>query len=59
MIGIRAIASHIPDTGIDNFMQASKFDETEKFIEKKIGARFLPQPREGEETSDLAVAAVL
>jgi 3-oxoacyl-[acyl-carrier-protein] synthase-3 len=58
MIGIRAIASYIPNEGIDNILQASKFDEPSEFIEKKIGARFLPQLAAGEETSDLAKRAV-
>ena len=58
MIGIKAIASYIPKSHIDNFVQAENFGETSEFIEHKIGAVSLPVMGEEVETSDLAVQAV-
>lgn len=58
MIGIKAIGTYLPRTKIDNIKQATNFNETEDFIKKKIGAKYLPRLSENEETSDLAVKAV-
>lgn len=58
MIGIRAVASKIPENRIDNLKQADKFGETPEFICKKIGAVSLPVIDAGSETSDLAAGAV-
>ena len=58
MIGIKAIASYIPESHIDNFAQADDFGETAEFIEHKIGAVLLPVMGEESQTSDLAVQAV-
>ncbi|MGB3500418.1 MAG: ketoacyl-ACP synthase III [Mesorhizobium sp.] len=58
MIAISTIASYVPSTSIDNLEQGKRFGEDEEFILKKIGARRLPVLGEGEETSDLACAAV-
>lgn len=58
MIGVRAIASCIPDNRMDNLEQAARFGETPEFINTKIGATSLPVISTNEETSDLAVAAV-
>ena len=56
-IGIKSIASYIPDNYIDNIKKSAEFGENEHFIEKKIGA--LKLPRKGtQETSDLCVKAV-
>lgn len=58
MIGIKSIASYVPDNGIDNFAQAKKFEETVAFVKDKLGAKFLPRLEKGEETSDIAAKAV-
>lgn len=58
MIGIRAIASHVPNHHLDNFVQAKKFGETFDLVENKIGALSLPLMSETAETSDLAVQSV-
>ncbi|MHB0925484.1 MAG: ketoacyl-ACP synthase III [Gallionellaceae bacterium] len=58
MIGIKAIASHVPPNFIDNIEQAQAFGETEEFIKNKIGAIRLPRKEEHQETSDLALLAV-
>ena len=59
MIGIRAIASHVPESRLDNLQQAEKFGETADFIQTKIGAIHLPIKDIGDEASDLAVKAVV
>lgn len=57
-IGIKAIASYIPSSCIDNLEQGNAFSEDEKFIRSKIGALKLPIKDIDEDTSDLAAAAV-
>jgi 3-oxoacyl-[acyl-carrier-protein] synthase-3 len=59
MIGIKAIASYVPEQYVDNFEQAKKFGETKAFIENKIGAIRLPRKDNEQDTSDLAEKAVL
>lgn len=59
MIGIKSIASYLPDDVVDNFEQAKKFGETNEFINDKIGAVRLPRKEKEQETSDLAEQAVL
>ena len=59
MIGIKSIASYLPDEVIDNYEQAKKFGETDEFINKKIGAVRLPRKDKDQDTSDLAEMAVL
>lgn len=58
MIGISSISSYVPSNSIDNVEQAKAFGESDDFIEKKIGAKFLPQIESGDETSDIACKAV-
>ncbi len=58
MIGIKSIASYIPAGRIDNIAQAASFDRDEAFVLSKIGTTTLSVKDAGEETSDLAVAAV-
>ncbi len=58
MIGIRSIASYIPEGRIDNIAQAQSFDRDEAFVDAKLGTRTLSVKAEGEETSDLSVRAV-
>jgi 3-oxoacyl-[acyl-carrier-protein] synthase-3 len=58
MIGIKAIAAHIPTRSVDNIERAQGFGETEAFVLSKIGARRLPLKEDTQETSDLAMLAV-
>src|SRR5690554_1678940 len=58
MIGIKNIASFIPEYALDNLQRVEEFGESRDFIAKKIGALKLPRKGETEETSDLAVKAV-
>lgn len=58
MIGIRAIASYIPEKYLDNFQQAKRFGEPDSFINDKIGAIRLPIKDDVTEASDLALRAV-
>lgn len=58
MIGIKNIASFIPEYALDNLQRVEEFGESQDFIAKKIGALKLPRKGESEETSDLAVKAI-
>ncbi len=58
MSNIRAIASYLPETRLDNRRQAEKFGESESFITEKIGASRLPIMDASQDASDLAVPAV-
>lgn len=58
MIGIKAIASYVPTSRIDNIEQGKRFGESESFIREKIGARWITRKRTNEETSDLALQAL-
>ncbi len=58
MIGIRSIASYIPEGRIDNIAQAQKFGRDEEFVLGKLGTATLSVKAEDEETSDLCVRAV-
>lgn len=58
MIGIRSIASYIPEGRIDNIAQAQSFGRDEDFVRTKLGTTSLAVKAEDEETSDLAVRAV-
>lgn len=58
MIGIKNVASFIPEYTLDNLQRVEEFGESPDFLTKKIGALKLPQKGETEETSDLAVKAI-
>lgn len=58
MIGIRSIASYIPEGRIDNIAQAQSFGRDEEFVRNKLGTSSLAIKADDEETSDLAVRAV-
>lgn len=58
MIGIKSIASYIPEGRIDNIAQAAAFDRDEAFVASKIGTPTLSVKSDTEETSDLCAAAV-
>ncbi|WP_337881102.1 ketoacyl-ACP synthase III [Rheinheimera sp.] len=57
-IGIKAIASYIPEKNVDNIALAAEFGETAEFVEQKLGAIKLPRKAASEETSDLCVKAI-
>lgn len=58
MIGIRSIASYIPEGRIDNIAQAQSFGRDEEFVHNKLGTTTLSVKADHEETSDLCVRAV-
>jgi 3-oxoacyl-[acyl-carrier-protein] synthase-3 len=59
MLGIQAIAGYIPAQRNDNAALAEKFGFPANFLESKIGVESTSQKAEDEETSDLAMKAVL
>lgn len=58
MIGIKKIASYVPQARIDNVAQAEKFDRDAEFVRVKLGTETLAIKADDEESSDLAVKAV-
>ena len=58
MIGIREIASYIPETSLDNFKLAATFGENEDFVKKRLGGYVLPIIGPGMDTSDMAVHVI-
>ena len=59
MIGIRHISAYLPEGTIDNALQAKGFDADDAFIRHKIGMLYLTRKADTEQTSDMAVQAVL
>ena len=59
MIGIKHIATYLPESRINNKLLAEIFDADDHFIQQKIGMLQLSRKAETEETSDMAVQAVL
>jgi len=59
MIGIQYISSYLPETVIDNAAQAKGFEADEDFIRDKIGMFQLTRKADTQQTSDMAVQAVL
>jgi 3-oxoacyl-[acyl-carrier-protein] synthase-3 len=57
MIGIRAIASHIPENRICNLDRMAQFDIDENFIRNKLGIVRVARASEGEKASHLALKA--
>ena len=57
MIGIGAIAVHLPDHRISNRDRLATFNVTADFMHGKVGMLELARKGSGEETSDLCVAA--
>ncbi len=55
MIGIQAIASHIPESSESNFEVTEKFGLKEDFIRNKIGVLRKSRKGKDEDTSDLCV----
>ena len=58
MIGISDIGYYIPDGRISNLENAAALESDPEFIRRKIGIENVARKSEGEETSDLAVAAI-
>ncbi len=59
MIGIHCVSAYLPDAAIDNELQARGFEADEDFIREKIGMLALSRKANKEQTSDMAVQAVL
>ena len=59
MLGIVDIAIALPATSRNNLEQAQKFGEEESFLHDRLGPLTLPMLDEGQDTSDLASAAVM
>lgn len=57
-IGIKAIASYIPEQGVDNLAQGERFGVDSDFINNKLGALFLPRKEQQHDTSDLCTLAI-
>jgi 3-oxoacyl-[acyl-carrier-protein] synthase-3 len=59
MIGIQYVSAYLPEAAIANALQAKGFDADEDFIRNKIGMLALSRKADTEQTSDMAVSAVL
>ena len=57
MIGIEAIGTYLPKERADNLQRMKEFEVDEIFLKTKTGMLSLAVKAEGEETSDLCVAA--
>lgn len=57
MIGIIDTAYFLPDRRLSNFARAEEFELTEAFITGKLGVKATALREDGQETSDLCVAA--
>lgn len=58
MIGIRALASYVPEGYRDNLAASKRFGQDAEYVRKNIGASRLALKSEQEETSDLGCRAV-
>lgn len=57
MLGIKEIASYLPEKKISNYDKKEKFDLDDDFIENKIGVKFHTLKEENEKASDLCIKA--
>lgn len=57
MIGIKAVASYVPDGRVDNLLRAERAGKTRDFVETKIGFKSVARKPDNMETSDLCVEA--
>src|SRR3989339_345932 len=55
MLGIKEIASYIPENRVSNYDRKEKFSINDHFIEKKIGVKRVALKGKNENTSDLCV----
>jgi 3-oxoacyl-[acyl-carrier-protein] synthase-3 len=58
MIGIRAIASHVPGRRVSNLARRGDAGKDAGFISDKIGFEHVARREDGQDTSDLCVAAM-
>lgn len=57
MLGIKQIASYLPDKKISNYDKKEKFELDDNFIENKIGVKYHTLKDEQDKTSDLCIKA--
>ncbi len=57
MLGIKEIASYLPEKRVSNYDKKEKFTLDDDFIENKIGVKYLALKEEDEKASDLAIKA--
>ena len=57
MLGIKEIASYLPENKISNYDKKVKFDMDDDFIENKIGVKYHTIKEKDEKASDLCVKA--
>ena len=57
MIGIKEIASYIPENRFSNYDRKTEFHIDDHFIEEKVGVKFLAVKDKDDDTSDLCVKA--
>ncbi|MBC2693799.1 MAG: ketoacyl-ACP synthase III [Desulfobacteraceae bacterium] len=57
MIGIRAVASYLPQNRINNLDRQKVFEFEDEFLEKKIGFLSISRKNADEDTSDMCCAA--
>ncbi len=57
MLGIKEIASYLPESRVSNYDKKVRFDIDDDFIENKIGVKFHAVKEDDEKASDLCVKA--
>jgi 3-oxoacyl-[acyl-carrier-protein] synthase-3 len=57
MLGIKEIASYLPENKVSNYDKKEKFELDDDFIENKIGVKFHTLKEKDEKASDLCVKA--
>lgn len=57
MLGIKEIASYLPEKKVSNYNQKNKFETDDDFIKNKIGVECFSIKEESEKASDLCVKA--
>lgn len=57
MLGIKEIATYLPEKKVSNYDKKEKFDFDDDFIENKIGVKFHTVKEDDEKASDLCVKA--
>ncbi|MBL4711037.1 MAG: ketoacyl-ACP synthase III, partial [Gammaproteobacteria bacterium] len=57
MLGIKEIASYLPETKVSNYNKKNKFELDDDFIENKLGVKYQALKEKTEKASDLCVKA--
>ena len=57
MLGIKEIASYLPETKVSNYDKKEKFNLDDDFIENKIGVKYQTLKEDNEKASDLSIKA--